>query len=141
MLLQRLRTAEPTVEAAIAYNLVDLALIAPEASFIDIIRAFSSINRSANPDDPRFSNNMVPSLRKFCLDDNAHTSQVLAAQTRLAQDLNRRPELYETYLVELLTLFLDKGVAIQNLKIANPQLKVASDYRFSLCVTNASKDR
>jgi phosphatidylinositol 4-kinase A len=59
MLLQRLRTAEPTVEAAIAYNLVDLALHAPESAFVDIIRAFSAINRSANPDDPRFSNNMV----------------------------------------------------------------------------------
>lgn len=59
MLLQRLRSAEPTVEAAIAYNLVDLGLSAPENAFGDIIRVFSSINRSANPDDPRFSNNMV----------------------------------------------------------------------------------
>lgn len=59
MLLQRLRTAEPTVEAAIAYNLVDLALEAPEAAFADIIKVFSQINRSANLDDPRFSNNMV----------------------------------------------------------------------------------
>ncbi|TFK30200.1 atypical/PIKK/PI4K protein kinase [Coprinopsis marcescibilis] len=107
MLLQRLRSAEPTVEAAIAYNLVDLALIAPSAAFADIIRAFSAINRSANPDDPRFSNNMV-----------------LAAQTRLAQELNRRAELYEQYLIELLTLFADKGVAIQNLKITNPQVKI-----------------
>ncbi|XP_006457944.1 hypothetical protein AGABI2DRAFT_64231 [Agaricus bisporus var. bisporus H97] len=107
MLLQRLRSAEPTVEAAIAYNLVDLALIAPHASFIEIIRSFSAINRSANPDDPRFSNNMV-----------------LAAQTRLAQDLNQRPELYEIYLTELLTLFLDKGVAIQNLRVANPRVKI-----------------
>ncbi|EPS96826.1 hypothetical protein FOMPIDRAFT_1052946 [Fomitopsis schrenkii] len=102
MLLQRLRTAEPTVEAAIAYNLVDLALVAPENSFIDIICAFSGINRSANLDDPRFSNN-----------------QILAAQTRLAQELYRRPELYELYLVELLTLFADKGVAIQNVAISN----------------------
>lgn len=47
------------MEAAIAYNLVDLALVAPESSFVDIIRAFSSINRSANLDDPRYSNNMV----------------------------------------------------------------------------------
>lgn len=62
MLLQRLRTAEPTVEAAIAYNLVDLALVAPENSFIDIICAFSGINRSANLDDPRFSNNQVLSF-------------------------------------------------------------------------------
>ena len=59
MLLQRLRTAEPTVEAAIAYNLVDLALVAPEDAFVDIIRTFSAINRTANPEDPRFSNNMV----------------------------------------------------------------------------------
>lgn len=59
MLLQRLRSAEPTVEAAIVYNLVELAIIAPENAFGDIIKAFSFINRSANPDDPRFSNNTV----------------------------------------------------------------------------------
>ncbi|KAG6376278.1 hypothetical protein JVT61DRAFT_2256 [Boletus reticuloceps] len=97
MLLQRLRTAEPTVEAAIAYNLVDLALVAPEDAFVDIIRAFSSINRAANPEDPRFSNNMV-----------------LAAQTRLAREIDRRPDLYDAFLEELLSLFSDKGVAIQN---------------------------
>lgn len=50
--------------------------------------------------------------------------KVLAAQTRLAQDLHQRPELYETYLIELLTLFADKGVAIQNLKISNHHIKV-----------------
>jgi len=59
MLLQHLRSAEPTVEAVIAFNLVDLALCAPENTFIDIIRAFSAVNRAANPDDPRLSNNMV----------------------------------------------------------------------------------
>ncbi|KAL1668533.1 hypothetical protein GGF50DRAFT_96468 [Schizophyllum commune] len=107
MLLQRLRSAEPTVEAAIAYNLVDLALAAPQSSFVDIIRAFSVINSAANPDDPRFSNNMV-----------------LAAQTRLAQELHHRPELYETYLIELLTLFSDKGVAIQNAQISNRHVKI-----------------
>ncbi|PPQ71810.1 hypothetical protein CVT24_006200, partial [Panaeolus cyanescens] len=106
MLLQRLPSAEPTVEAAIAYNLVDLALEAPQSSFQDVIRAFSTINRSANVEDPRFSNNMV-----------------LAAQTRLAQELDRRPDFYEPYLIELLTLFADKGVAIQNLKIANRDVK------------------
>jgi len=59
MLLQHLRSAEPTVEAVIAFNLVDLALCAPENTFVDIIRAFSTVNRAANPDDPRLSNNMV----------------------------------------------------------------------------------
>ncbi|KAG1741969.1 hypothetical protein EDB19DRAFT_687700 [Suillus lakei] len=55
MLLQRLRT----LEAAIAYNLVNLALVAPEGSFKDVARAFSLINRAANLADARFSNNMI----------------------------------------------------------------------------------
>lgn len=54
----------------------------------------------------------------------AINGKVLAAQTRLARGLRRRPELYSIYLVELLTLFTDKGVAIQNVKIANRHLKV-----------------
>ncbi|KAH8117021.1 hypothetical protein DFH11DRAFT_1687803 [Phellopilus nigrolimitatus] len=107
MLLQRLRSAEPTVEASIVYNLVDLAVISPDNTFVDIIKAFSVINRSANPDDPRFSSNTV-----------------LAAQTRLAQELHRRPEFREIYLVELLGLFIDKGVAIQNASISNQHLKI-----------------
>lgn len=52
--------------------------------------------------------------------------QVLAAQTRLARELHRRPELYEVYLIELLTLFADKGVAIQNLAASNHHTKVSS---------------
>lgn len=51
---------------------------------------------------------------------------MLASQTRLAQELHKRSEFYETYLVELLTLFADKGVAIQNLKIANHHIKVCT---------------
>lgn len=84
LLLQRLRSdrstsvagfvnypAEPAVEAAIAYNLVDLALeaTAPEGSFVDVIRGFSAINSAsasasakAEGEDWRFSNNMVPSI-------------------------------------------------------------------------------
>ncbi|KAG9010494.1 phosphatidylinositol-4- kinase [Tulasnella sp. JGI-2019a] len=96
MLLQRARSAEPAVEAAIAYNLVDLALAAPAKVFSDIIRAFSVIERVIDPHDPKLPSNMI-----------------LAAQTRLAQELGKRPELYETYLAELLSLFSDKGVAVQ----------------------------
>jgi len=59
MSLQHMWSAEPTVEAMIAFNLVDLALCAPENPLVDIIRAFSAINGTANPDDPRLSNNMV----------------------------------------------------------------------------------
>jgi phosphatidylinositol 4-kinase A len=62
MLLQRIRAAEPTIEAAIAHNLVDLALSAPENAFMDIIRTFSTISRAANPEDSNFSNNVVSSV-------------------------------------------------------------------------------
>ncbi|TFY82561.1 hypothetical protein EWM64_g1445, partial [Hericium alpestre] len=106
MLIQRLRAAESTAEAAIAHSLVDLALTALEPSFTDIIRAFSARNLSANPDDPRVSNNMI-----------------LAAQTRLAQELHKRPEFYDLYLGELLSLFGEKGVAIQNAAIQNHHAK------------------
>lgn len=53
---------------------------------------------------------------------------MLAAQTRLAQELYRRPELYEVYLVELLALFADKGVAIQNIAISNHDIKVRNTH-------------
>jgi phosphatidylinositol 4-kinase len=59
MLIQRLPGSEPYAEAAIAHNLVDLALKASESSFLDIIKAFSSLNLSMYSEDPRFSNNMV----------------------------------------------------------------------------------
>jgi phosphatidylinositol 4-kinase len=51
--------------------------------------------------------------------------KVLAAQTRLAQELHRRPEFYEIYLLELLTLFTDKGVAIQNVATSKFHVKVS----------------
>lgn len=54
---------------------------------------------------------------------------MLAAQTRLARELYRRPELYELYLVELLTLFADKGIAIQNLAISDHLAKVGNIYQ------------
>ena len=50
--------------------------------------------------------------------------QVVAAQTRLAQELRHRPDLREVYLLELLGLFIDKGVAIQNASISNQYFKV-----------------
>ncbi|CAE7106800.1 unnamed protein product [Rhizoctonia solani] len=100
LLMQRLPTAHPSVQGAISYNLVDLALAAPQSVFSDIIRVFSQINRvvegAENSSEARSSSN-----------------QVLAAQTRLAHELKSRPELYETYLVELLIMFVDKGTAIQ----------------------------
>lgn len=49
--------------------------------------------------------------------------------------MHRRPELYEIYLIELLSLFADKGVAIQNLAISNHHVKVRIFIRFQCCGT------
>jgi len=70
MLIQRLQISEPYAEAAMAHNLVDLALKAPESSFLDVIKTFSSLSLTKYSEDPRFSNNMVKlplSLAKFAL--------------------------------------------------------------------------
>ena len=61
--------------------------------------------------------------------------QVLAAQTRLAQEMYRRPELYEIYLVELLTLFADKAVAIQSVAISNHHVQVSASMSIDLAVS------
>jgi phosphatidylinositol 4-kinase A len=66
MLIQRLQISEPYAEAAIAHNLVDLALKAPESSFLEVIRAFSSLSLSKYSEDPRFSNNMVKPFSRPC---------------------------------------------------------------------------
>ncbi|KAG8834446.1 phosphatidylinositol-4- kinase [Serendipita sp. 399] len=94
MLLQCLRTAEVSVESAIAWNMVHLALVAPQSSFVDIIRAFCSISRAE--------------------EDRSLNKMVLAAQTRLAQSMKLRAEFYDVYLMEILSLFADKGISIQS---------------------------
>jgi phosphatidylinositol 4-kinase len=124
MLIQRLPVSEPYAEASIVHNLVDLALKASESSFLDIIKAFSSLSLSIYSDDPRFSNNMV----KQCLGIipnllNNNAPQILAAQTRLAHNLDQRPEFYPIYLQELLSLFEEKGIAIQNASIQSKHMK------------------
>jgi phosphatidylinositol 4-kinase len=50
-------------------------------------------------------------------------SQILAAQTRLAHELDQRPEFYHIYLQELLSLFEDRGIAIQNASVQNRHMK------------------
>ena len=59
MLLQYLRIAEASVEAAIAWNLVHLALVAPQSAFVDILRAFCTINGAETTGDDHSLNTMV----------------------------------------------------------------------------------
>lgn len=65
MLLQRLQFAEPAVEAAIAYNLVDLALCAPAATLSDIFKAFNVANGRTPPNENANGNNLVRTVSAF----------------------------------------------------------------------------
>jgi len=65
-------------------------------------------------------------------------SKVLAAQTRLAQELKHKPQLYETYLMELLTMFADKGIAIQTRTAATQRSDAVSSHLLSaVCMTRS----
>lgn len=102
MLLQRLRGADAHTEAIVVTNLVHLALVAPKADFMDVIKSFSLVSASPNPDDPRYS-----------------SAAVLAAQTRLGRELKANTDLRDAYLTEILQLFADKGTNVQMLAVAS----------------------
>ncbi|CEH18841.1 related to phosphatidylinositol-4-kinase [Ceraceosorus bombacis] len=121
MLLQRLRTADEVAEGAILAQLVPLALAGPKSSYLDVVRAFSHASRSAVTGGA----------------DRRASSDILAAQLRLARALDRLHEDAETpsegtkpdadedsdaertaghkelYLVELLQLYAEKGMQLQ----------------------------
>jgi phosphatidylinositol 4-kinase len=109
MLLQRLRGADAHTEAIIVTNLVHLALIAPRADFIDIIKSFSLVSAAPNPEEPRHS-----------------SAAVLAAQTRLGRELKGKTDLRDAFLTETLQLFADKGTNVQMLAVAHSGGSTAS---------------
>lgn len=88
-------------EATIVTNLVSLALAGSNSDLIEIYRAFSQIARSSHPEDPRMASNAV-----------------LAAQTTLAKGIGARLDCADGYLIELLTLFADKGTQTQVIAMA-----------------------
>lgn len=96
MLLQRLRGADSIMEATIVSNLIPLAIKSNDNIFGEVVKAFSQICRSANPEDPRHSANAV-----------------LSALTSLARGLEGRYNACELFLLEVLSLIVDKGAQIQ----------------------------
>lgn len=114
MLLQRLRNADVSAEAAILDNVVPLALAGPRSAYIDVVRALSATSRSA-------------------LTGGASRRAAVAvesAQLKLARGLGRLDERDETdsssddeneasggrkeiFLIELLQLFAEKGMQLQ----------------------------
>ncbi|KAM0756315.1 hypothetical protein T439DRAFT_296348 [Meredithblackwellia eburnea MCA 4105] len=92
MLLQKRTNTHATIDGAISYEVAELAGTVEQLVFVDVTRAFSSAIQSSSSND---------SVRQA----------VLTAQTRLAQAAATRKELHRSFLVELLTLFIDTGVS------------------------------
>ena len=113
--MQRLRGVEFVIESSIVTNLVPVALAASDSDLIEVYRAFSQISRSAHPEDPRMSSNAV-----------------LAAQTRLARGLASRLGCAEGYLVDLLSLFADKGTQTQMIAMAASGFEIRDTEKLAL---------
>lgn len=79
-------------------NLVDLALVSPLSVFRDIINLFAVLSRES-----------------LMVENKQLTVAILDAQTSLAKKLSSRPEYYDDYLTNLLTLFVDNGNTIQRM--------------------------
>ena len=88
---------------------------------MEIYRAFSQISRSSHPEDPRMSSNAV-----------------LAAQTKLAKGLDKRLDCADGYLVELLTLFADKGTQTQMIAMAPAGFDPRDKEKFSQLHTESA---
>lgn len=65
MLLQRLRASEASVEASIAYNLVDLALPAAMEVFLDITKSFSHISMASLHTESHCARNNAVGIHSF----------------------------------------------------------------------------
>ncbi|GES90544.1 phosphatidylinositol 4-kinase [Rhizophagus clarus] len=109
MLGQRLHNLTPTLDTLILEKFVDVALISSEKVFSEIVQKFEDISRqSLSPE-----NKMV-------------TTAVLKCQLDLASRLNSRPEFYGLYLLRILSLFVEKGVVIQQTVEKNGRFQVTS---------------
>lgn len=95
MLTQRLRYHQPSIDAVIVRALVDVAPIAPYKAFIDIIKGYSFVSKQSNDGD------------------KALADATIDAQTRLASRMGSKLNYCDSYLRELLALFVEKGTAIQ----------------------------
>ncbi|KAI9473410.1 MAG: hypothetical protein EXX96DRAFT_304862 [Benjaminiella poitrasii] len=102
MIALRRKTIAPTATASLIMRLVDLALVSPEETFIDIIGLLSVYSRESLYDE----NNLL-------------NTSILSAHLNLARRLKERPEYYTLYLNTLLTLFIENGNTIQRTMVKN----------------------
>lgn len=101
MLLLGLKGATPSLEAAILLVAADLAVHVNRQTFEDVIATFTSLTKSASLELTSTDSKEILQLGIF------------RAHSKLSKNLGENQDLSEIYLMELLTLFIDKGQAIQ----------------------------
>ncbi|KAL8284182.1 hypothetical protein RQP46_004931 [Phenoliferia psychrophenolica] len=92
MLLQKRTGTNTLVDGAIMFELAELGGLVDLSTFKDIAKAFSDVSKA-----PASADGM--------------SQAVLAAQTKLATSSGSRKELHSAFIVELLSLFVDTGMA------------------------------
>ncbi|CEG79179.1 Putative Phosphatidylinositol 4-kinase stt4 [Rhizopus microsporus] len=102
MLASRRKSLSYIASATLTRKLVDLAIVSPSSVFRDIINLFSALNHDY-----------------LLMDNKQLTYGVINAQLILAQKIEARPELYETYLHNLLTLFVENANTVQRMITRN----------------------
>ncbi|CAG8502818.1 1116_t:CDS:10, partial [Ambispora leptoticha] len=110
LLKQRLHFGNPSLDVLILDKLVEIALIGPEHVFLDITEKFNKIS--------------IQFI--FSQENKIITTEVLKCQLKLAKRINARPEFYEKYMTKILSLFVEKGVKIQDTVSENGKVKVTS---------------
>ncbi|PLW12578.1 hypothetical protein PCASD_16853 [Puccinia coronata f. sp. avenae] len=108
MLLLGLKVASPSLEAAILLLVADLAVHVNQQTFEDMISTFTSLTKSAGVGLTATDSTEIFQLGIF------------RAQAKLSKNLGEKEDLSEIYLMELLTMFIDKGQAIQVTNTALP---------------------
>ncbi|WAQ86921.1 hypothetical protein PtA15_7A650 [Puccinia triticina] len=102
MLLLCLKGASSNLEAAILNVVADLAVHVNQQTFEDVISTFTSLTKTAGVELGTTDSKEVFQLGIF------------RAQAKLSKNLCEKEDFSEIYLIELLTLFIDKGQAIQS---------------------------
>ncbi|KAI9489020.1 hypothetical protein BDB00DRAFT_771435 [Zychaea mexicana] len=105
VLLRRKLLSAPST-SPIMKQLVQLALVSPESVFNDIINLLSLLYRESLTSTKNKENN----AQIF--------NGVLQAQLDLARGLCKRPDFYESYLRNILTLFIENGILIERMIVA-----------------------
>lgn len=102
MLSLRRKSFSVSAITTLTSSFVDLALVSPLTVFRDITTLFAVLSRES-----------------LLVDNKQLTTAILNAQISLARKLSARPEYYDQYLSNLLSLFVENGNTIQRMMSKN----------------------